>query len=69
MAVEANLSTSQQRQINECRIFLRAISPSDIKTFDGKRVIQAAYDGLIDPIETKIRWPNQQMPPKSWWNA
>jgi hypothetical protein len=60
MVVEANLSTSKHRQINACRIFLKAISPSDITTFDQKRVTQAAYDGLRDPIETKIIWPNQQ---------
>jgi hypothetical protein len=69
MVVEANLSTSQQRQINICRIFLRAISPSDITTFDGKRVTQAENDGLRDPIATKIRWPSQQRPPKSWWDT
>jgi hypothetical protein len=26
------------------------------------------YDTL-DPIATKIRWPSQQRPPKSWWDT
>jgi hypothetical protein len=53
--VEANLSTSQQQKINAYHIFLRAISHSDIATFHGKRVNQAAYDELREPIETKLR--------------
>jgi hypothetical protein len=52
MVVEANLNTLQQQHINACGIFLLAISPSDITTFDRKRLTQAAYDGLRDPIET-----------------
>jgi hypothetical protein len=69
MAAETNLSASQQLQTNACDTFLRTISPSDITTFDDKRINQAAYDGLRDPIETKIRWPNQQRPPTYWWDT
>jgi hypothetical protein len=69
IASEVGLNNAQQRQINACRIFLRVISLSDITSFDGKRITQAAYDRMRDPIQSKIRWPNQQRPPKYWWDT
>jgi hypothetical protein len=68
MISNSNFGTSKQRQINACPIFLQVISPSDITTFDGKMITQVAYDELRDPVESKILWPNQQGPPKSWWD-
>jgi hypothetical protein len=52
MAFEANLSTARQCQINPCRIFHRVIYPSDITSFDDKRITQSTYDGMSDPIES-----------------
>jgi hypothetical protein len=53
-ASEAGLNTAQHRQINASRIFICVISLSDITSFDGKRITQATYDGMRDPIKSKI---------------
>jgi hypothetical protein len=69
IASEAGLNPTQQCQINASSICLRVISLSDISSFDGKRITQAAYDGMRDPIQSKIQWLNQQRPPQSWWDT
>jgi hypothetical protein len=52
------------RKINRCRIYLRVLSVSDITYFDGTRVLQTCYDGLLSVDNTTIRWSNQQRPQK-----
>jgi hypothetical protein len=54
-------------QINICRLFLQAISISDICDTDGIHITQQAYDGTFVQKRTNIRSPNQHRPSKGGW--
>jgi hypothetical protein len=47
LAVLFSQNKGELIQINICRIYLQAISTSDICNFDGTRITQQAYDGTF----------------------
>jgi hypothetical protein len=69
IASSADFTNKQKHHINACIIFLQVISSSDITTFDGRIITQLAYDGKREELASSLRWPNQQRPPKAWWNT
>jgi hypothetical protein len=68
IAASEDPTDKQKKHINACRIYLQLIFPSDITSSDGRSITQLAYDKKRDNIASSLRWPNQQRPPKAWWN-
>jgi hypothetical protein len=54
-------------QINICRIYLQAISMSDICNFDGTSITQQSYNCTFVMKNPNICWPNQHRPSKGGW--
>ena len=60
------MSTSNKRRVNDCRLYLRAITKSDIVTADGTELDTKLFDGTTR-LATTIVFPNRPSPPaKSW---
>jgi hypothetical protein len=57
-ALTLNLTTSQIRQINACRIYLQVITISDISTVDGRYILPHILKGLRSKERiSNLRWP------------
>jgi hypothetical protein len=69
IALSSNFTKKQKQHINACRIQLQTISISDISTFDGNSITHHAHDVKREDTASSLRCPNQQRPPKSWWNT
>jgi hypothetical protein len=69
IASSTNFTNKQKQHINVCRIYLQTISTSDTTTFDGNSITQRARNGKLEDITSALRWPNQQRPPKAWWDG
>jgi hypothetical protein len=69
IASSSNFTNKQKQHINACRIYLQTISILDISTFDGNSITQHAHNVKREDIVSSLRWPNQQRPPKAWWNT
>ena len=66
--VDANASPAQLATLNSCRLYLQAITLSDICEADGRRVCQEAWvGGKLPSPRTNIEWPNQGKPGKAQW--
>jgi len=63
-----NYSPHQLSSINRCRVYLQALSLSDLVSADGRCVMSSAFTGhrLIDRRST-LEWPAQLRPPKLDW--
>ena len=61
-------SKQQEAAINRCRIYLQAVTLSDIVDGAGLSVSKQAYDGYRDIFRvSKWTWPNQERPPLKDW--
>jgi hypothetical protein len=67
LAVLFSQNKGELIQINICRIYLQAISTSDICNFDGTQITQQLYDGTFVMKNPNILWPNQHRPSKGGW--
>ena len=54
-------------ELNNCRIFLRAITLSDICTSDGRYVTRQCWEGTHS-LDSGILWPRQKKPPSKSWS-
>ena len=67
--VRAKLPQSYWGPINQCRLFLTAVTLSDIVTFDGTEIPQEIYDGKGSYRKSTIVFPKQKRPPKASWEC
>jgi len=64
-----NYSPHQLSSINRCRVYLQALSLSDLVSAEGRCVMLSVFTGhrLIDRQRSTLEWPTQFRPPKSDW--
>ena len=63
-----NFTKPQIAAINRCRIYMRAITLTDISNGTGSFVTRDAYEGKRDPHRNSTWiWPNQEKPPRKDW--
>ena len=63
-----NFTKKQIAAINRCRIYLQALTLSDIANGTGSFVTKMAYEGIKDQHrKSKWIWPNQAKPQKKDW--
>jgi hypothetical protein len=68
LAVLHNFSPQQLREINSCRLYLQAITVSDIVNAQGTCLLQSAIQGEREPSRvSSLHWPKWQRP--SSWNS
>ena len=54
--------------LNWCRMFLHAVTLSDIVTADGSKILLSAWKGELDPSRSSpFNWPRLKRPPTAWW--
>lgn len=64
-----NLTPSQLRMINYCRLYLQVLLLSDIATADGRFILPSIFQGSRAAHRTSsLHWPRQTAPPASAWN-
>jgi hypothetical protein len=57
---KASFSESQRIRLNKCRIFLQAVTLSDITTGNGQVLLQSAWQGHLDQDNpSSCQWMNQ----------
>lgn len=58
------------RRLNWCRLFLHAITLSDICNADGSQLTILAWEGERDPsVKSQYRWPSLPRPSAKTWDA
>jgi hypothetical protein len=68
--LHAGYSGTSLHQLNVCRLFLQAITLSDICTGDGCSISPLAWEGHRDPTRpSPYRWPNQPRPSSALWRV
>ena len=61
------VTRDQLEKANHCRLFLRAITLSDITTMDGDYIPQEYMNGTVR-LDSPLLWPRQPQPTKKMWN-
>jgi hypothetical protein len=61
-----NFTPYHMKLINQCRLYLQAITIADITAADGKRLLRNIFNGIHpqDRIST-LYWPRQEPPPET----
>jgi hypothetical protein len=63
-----NFTSVQLQQLNSCRLFLSALTVSDITAADGKYILPSYLNGNSPTDRSSIlKWPRQPKPPVSSW--
>jgi hypothetical protein len=58
--IQIGCTNQELQQLNECRIFLHAVTLSDIVTADGWEITIQAWEGQVNNIgTTSYRWPRK----------
>lgn len=56
-------------KINVCRLYLRALSISDVTDGCGVLISKNALSGVQEDQNIEYRWPEQPRPPNAFWEA
>ena len=54
--------------LNQCRLFLRVSTLSDICSSDGRTITRQCWEGL-HPVHSTLLWPKQDKPASSSWST
>ena len=66
--VPDEISEKDAKQINRCRMYLQALTVSDITTLDGKEIDRGALRGIINvSFESVHKWSRQNKIHEQGW--
>ena len=70
MFIESLVDQETLKWLNWCRIYLHAVTLSDIVTADGAAITMKAWTGVRDShLVDRYQWPRTARPSNQWWRC